>query len=145
MRNIILLVLCLLLLTPVFARDASVPFVPNFNQGGGDVNITNFVNSSTFNGTLEEYAKLNSSNQPFYDSSLFDSINTGLRILYNNAGNPLCTWSNALGTGFDCVTLSQNGHTVLDSSNFVSYVNETYGNHYCENSTTIVIGAYHAC
>jgi len=183
----IYLVLGLFLVTTVFARDVSVPFVPNFNTGGSNINETNYINISTFNGTLADYALLNSSNGPFYDSLLFNSINTGLRILYNNAGNSLCTWSNALGTGFDCVTLSQNGNTVCDRSgncntttyyplttNPYGYFNETnitnlqnnqiliynstqakwqnknltnssYGNYYCENATSIIIGAYRAC
>jgi hypothetical protein len=116
------------------------------------VAVNSLVNLSALNNSiinlssdLGNYSRLDGSNQPFYDSSLFNSINTNLRILYNNAGNSLCTWHNALGTGFDCVTLSQNGNTVLDTSNFVSYVNATYGNNYCENTTSIVIGAYDDC
>jgi hypothetical protein len=81
----------------------------------------------------------------FFDNFFEDTISTLLRILYNQDGNALCTWHNALGTGFDCVTLSQNGNTVLDASNYVSYVNATYGNNYCENATSIVIGAYDDC
>ena len=111
------------------------------------VNVSSLVNVTGGNSTanLTGYAKLDGSTGSFFDNSFEDTINTLSRILYNQDGNSLCTWSNDLGTGFDCVTLSQNGNTVLDTSNFVSYVNETYGNHYCENSTDIYIGAYHAC
>jgi hypothetical protein len=114
----------------------------NICSGNGTC-IINTGNNS--NISLDDYAKLDGTTGSFYDSSFKDSISTALRILYNQDGNPLCTWHNALGTGFDCVTLSQNGNTVLDTSNFVSYVNETYGNNYCENTTSIVIGAYDDC
>jgi hypothetical protein len=85
------------------------------------INVSN-VNFSGAN--LTGYAKLDGSTGSFFDGSLKDSISTALRILYNNAGNSLCTWSNALGTGFDCVTLSQNGNTVCDIS---GNCNSTYG------------------
>jgi hypothetical protein len=94
------------------------------------VNVSSLVNVSDLNFTganftanLEGYATLNSSNQPFYDTLGEDSINTNSRILYNNAGNSLCTWSNALGTGFDCVTMSQNNNTVCDRTNNCNYLN----------------------
>jgi hypothetical protein len=87
------------------------------------VDINTLVNLSTLNNSiinltanLNDYAKLNSSNQPFYDSSNKDSINTESRIMYDANENALCTWHNGLGTGFDCVTLSQNGNTVCDRS-----------------------------
>ena len=159
--NIILLLSMFLIITGVYAADIARPINseidPWYRRDKDSIAYINGTNICSGNGTciintgnnsnisLDDYAKLDGTTGSFYDSSFKDSISTALRILYNQDGNPLCTWHNALGTGFDCVTLSQNGNTVLDTSNFVSYVNETYGNNYCENATSIVIGAYDDC